>query len=67
MGFDLYNGFLKIWESTETPTLKMGAHLFWMFILTLSHTPKSMRCDSRAPLQALAFVASPRLGLRHLI
>jgi hypothetical protein len=38
MGFDPYNHFLKIWESTETPTPKMGAHLgMWVFIL--SHSP----------------------------
>jgi hypothetical protein len=37
-GFDLYNRSLKIWESTETPTPNMGAHLgVWVFIL--SHSP----------------------------
>ncbi len=39
--------------------------------LTLSSTPKSMRCDSwafswPAPLQAFALVTSPRLGLQQL-
>jgi len=27
MSFDPYNYFLKIWESIEIPTPKMGAHL----------------------------------------
>ncbi len=37
--FDLYNCFLKVWKSIETPTPTMGAHLgVWVFILTLSHT-----------------------------
>ncbi len=41
MGFDPCNHFLKIWESIEIPVPKMGVHLgVWMFILTLSHTPK---------------------------
>jgi hypothetical protein len=36
MGFDPYNCSLKIRESTETPTPKMGAHLgVWVSILTL--------------------------------
>jgi hypothetical protein len=40
MGFDYYNRFLKIWESIETLTIKMGVHLgVWVFIFTLSHTP----------------------------
>jgi hypothetical protein len=39
---------------------------------TVFYTPRSMRCDSWAPswptpLQALALVASPRLGLRQWI
>ncbi len=39
--------------------------------LTLSYTPRSMKCDSRASLlartlQALALVASLRLGLRQM-
>jgi hypothetical protein len=38
--------------------------------LTLSYTPRSMKCDSRASLlahtlQALALVMSPRLGLQQ--
>jgi hypothetical protein len=63
-GFDLCNCSLKFWESTETPTLKMGVHLeVWVFILTLSHTPRHFSWP--ALLQTLALVVSPRLGLRH--
>ncbi len=62
MGFDPWNRPLKIQESTGTPTPKMGAHLgVWVFILTLSHTPGSMRCDSQASLLAHA-LASPCFG-----
>ncbi len=68
--FDPYNCPLKIRESTETPTPKVGplggvrVHSFTNF-----HTPKSMLCDSQlrswpATLQTLALVASPSLGLR---
>jgi hypothetical protein len=33
MGFDPYNCSLKIWESTKTPTPRVGAHLgVWGFI-----------------------------------
>jgi len=40
--------------------------------LTLSYTPRSMKCDSwpsfwPAPLQDLALVASPKLGLRKIM
>ncbi len=64
MGFDPYNCSLKIWKSIGTPTPKMGAHLgVWVFIFTLSYTLRLPY--SHAPLQALALVASPRLGLRH--
>jgi hypothetical protein len=39
MGFDPYNYSLKIQESIETPTPKVGAHLgVWKFIP--SHSPK---------------------------
>jgi hypothetical protein len=38
MGFDLYNFSLKILESTETPTPKMGAHL-GVEVFILSHSP----------------------------
>jgi hypothetical protein len=38
MGFDPYNGSLKIQESIETLTPKVGVHLgVWRFIL--SHSP----------------------------
>jgi hypothetical protein len=73
MSFDPYNGLLKIQESIETPTPKVGAHLgvrgfipshfprfpgAWNVILRLHSWP--------APLQAITLVASRRLGLRHL-
>jgi hypothetical protein len=64
MGFDPWNYFLKIWDSIETLIPKVGSHLgVWVFIITLSHNlglPFWL-----APLQALAFVTSPRLGLWH--
>jgi hypothetical protein len=42
--FDLCNFSLKVWESIETPTPKMGTHLgVWLVILTLSHTPLGPR------------------------
>jgi hypothetical protein len=66
MGFDPFDCSPKIWESTGTTTLKMGAYLgVWVSTLTLSHT---LRLPSwPAPLQALALVASPRLRLQHFI
>jgi hypothetical protein len=64
MCFDLFNCSLKIRKSMRTLILKMGVHLgVWMFILTLSHTLDLPSWP--APLQALALVTSPRLGLRH--
>jgi hypothetical protein len=64
LSFNPCNHSLKIWESTEIPTPKMGAHLgVWVFILTFSHTLGLPSWPT--PLQALAFVASPRLGLRQ--
>jgi hypothetical protein len=37
--FDLYNRYLKVWESIGTPTPHMGAHLgVWVFIFTLSQS-----------------------------
>jgi hypothetical protein len=72
MGFDPYNRSLKIQESIGTPTPKVGAHLgVWGFIL--SHSPTLPRTwdvtpgltSWPSPLQALALVASPRLGLRQ--
>jgi len=61
MGFDPYNCTLKVRESIETPTPKMGAHLgVWGFIPCFSHTLESMKCDSRASLLACTF-ANPCL------
>jgi hypothetical protein len=64
MGFDSYNRSLKIWESTETPTPKMGAHLgVWMSTHTLFHT---LELPSwLMPLQAFTLVMSPRLRLQR--
>jgi hypothetical protein len=64
ISFDPCNRSLKIWESIGTPTPKVGAHLgVWRFIhsLTLFHTPRNMRCDSRASLLAYT-LTSPCLG-----
>ncbi len=62
MGFDLCNCSMKIRESIETPTFKMGVHLgVWVFIPLHSYTFESMRCDSHASLLAHTF-ASPCLG-----
>ena len=72
MGFDPCNRFLKIWESTETPTPKMGTHLgMWQFIpshpLTFSGAWNVIveLPFWPTPLQALALVTSPRLGLQQ--
>jgi len=70
--FDPCNYPLKIWESIGTRTPKMEVHLgVWGFIPSLFCIFRSMKCDSwahfwLAPLQALALVTSPRLGMRHL-
>jgi hypothetical protein len=62
-GFGLFNCSLKFWESTGTQTPKMGVHLgVWVFILTLSHTPRLLSWP--ALLRTLALITSPRLGLR---
>jgi hypothetical protein len=64
-GFALWNRSLKFWESTGTPTPKMGVHLgVWMFILTLSHTPGLLFWP--ALLWTFALVTSLKLGLRQL-
>jgi hypothetical protein len=56
MGFNPCNRSLKIRESTETLTPQVGTHS-----LTLSCTPRSIRCASRAsPLSRT--LASPCLG-----
>jgi hypothetical protein len=63
-GFDLCNCFLKFRESTKTPIPKMGVHLGgWVFILTLSHTPRLLFWPTL--LRTLALVMSLRLGLRQ--
>jgi hypothetical protein len=63
LNFDPSNRSLKFWESTGTPSPKVGVALgVWVFTpshsLTLSYTPGSMWCDSSAsswpaPLQCL--------------
>ncbi len=65
MSFDPCNRPLEIRESIGTLILKVRVHS-----LTLSYTPVIMKCDSQAhswptPLQALALVTSPRLGLQQ--
>jgi hypothetical protein len=58
MSFDPCNFSLKIRESIETPTPKVGAHLgVCEFIPSLSYTPRSMKCDSRASLLPHTFVS----------
>jgi len=70
MIFDPCNWSLKIWESIGTTTPKVGTHLgVWGFV----HSPTLPRAwdvslglpSWPAPLQALALVVSPRLGLRQ--
>jgi len=62
MSFDPYNCSLKIQKSIKTLTPKVGAHLgVWGFIL--SHSPTFPLHSWPTPLQALALVASQRLGL----
>ncbi len=74
MGFDPCIRSMKIWESLRTLISKMGAHLgVWGFIH--SHSPTLSRAWNvtpalhiwLAPLQALALVVSPRLGLRQIL
>jgi hypothetical protein len=72
MIFDPCNCFMKIQESIETPISKVGAHLgVWRFIPSHSSTllgawNATLRLHFwPAPLQAIALVANPRLGLRH--
>ncbi len=73
MNFDPCNRSLKIWKSIRTSTPEMGAHLgVWGFIPL--HFPTLLGAwdvtlglpSWPAPLQALALVVSPRLGLRHI-
>jgi hypothetical protein len=70
MGFDPCTFSLKIRESIETPTPKVGAHLsVWRFIP--SHSPTLLGAWNvtlgfhlwPTPSQTFPLVASPRLGL----
>ncbi len=72
MIFDPYNYSLKIWESIETSTPKVGAHFgMWGFIP--SHFPTLLGAWDATPkilswptlLQTLVLVMNPRLGLRQ--
>jgi hypothetical protein len=48
MGFDPCNRFLKVRESIESPTLKVGVHLgVWLFIP--SHSPTFLRTWNVTP------------------
>jgi hypothetical protein len=77
MGFDPCNCTLKIWESIWTPTPTMRVHLgVWGFIpshsLHSSHSREHVMRLLNLPLSSqpcnpLALVASPRLGLQHLV
>jgi len=73
MGFDPCNHSLKIWESTETPTPKVGAHLgVWGFIL--SHYLAFLGAWNMtpglpfwpAPSQSFTLVMNPKLRLRQV-
>ncbi len=75
INFDPYNRFLNIQESIRTPIPKVGVHLeCGGSILTPSHILTLSGAWNVTPelpswpttLQALALVASPRLGLRHV-
>jgi hypothetical protein len=63
MSFDPYNYHLKIQESIWTRIPKVGVHwgVWGVHSLTLSCTPKSMKCDSRTSRLARTF-ASPYVG-----
>jgi len=64
MGFDPYNCFLKIQESIGALIAKMGSlGSVTVHSLTLSCTPKSMKCDSQASLLAHTFI-NPCLGCK---
>jgi hypothetical protein len=73
MSFDPCNRPLKIWKSIRTPTSKVWAH-FGRCGFIPSHFPTLLRAWNvtpklhswLAPLQALALVMSPRLGLQQL-
>jgi hypothetical protein len=69
LNFDPSNCSLKFWESTGTPSPKVGVALgMWVFTpshsLTFSYTPGNMWCDSRLPLgpqPCNAFALTPGL------
>jgi hypothetical protein len=74
MDFDACNHSLKSQEFIKSPTPKMKVHLgVWSFIVSHSLTfPEAWNVTLRlhswpTPLQALALVVSPRLGLRHKV
>jgi len=58
-----HNLCLKIWESIKISNSQNGSSLGSVKVhsLTLSHTPRSMKCDSRTSLMAHTF-ASPCFG-----
>ncbi len=63
LSFGRWNLSLKFWESTGTPSPKVGVALGeWGFTpscsLTLSYTPGSMWCDSRASSRPFTLVTS---------
>jgi hypothetical protein len=70
MNFNPWNCFMKIWESMGSPTPKVGVHLGVWGLIPL-HSPTLLGVwhvtpglhSWPAPSQALALVASPRLGL----
>jgi len=63
MGFDPYNHSLKIQKSIGIPTPQSGSSLGSVRVhsLTLSCTPRSIRCASRASLLSRTF-AIPSFG-----
>ncbi len=69
MSFDPCYRLLKIWESIGTPIPKVGVHLgMWGFILHIfryfqEHEHDSWLHSWLTPLQALALITNPRLGL----
>jgi len=72
LGFDPYNHFLNIRESTRTPTPNMGVHLgVWRFFPShsfalIEHENVTPRLSlGPHPCKPFALVVSPRLGLRQ--
>jgi len=74
MSFDPWIYFLKIQKSIRTPTPKVGAHL-GVCVFIPSHFPTLLGAWNvipglhfqLTPLQALALVASPKLGSWHIL